>query len=71
MFDLTGKVAIVTGGSRGIGRSAAEALSAQGAHVVLSYVRGEAEAKAAVEAIQAKGGKAEAIGFDVVPERLR
>jgi 3-oxoacyl-[acyl-carrier protein] reductase len=65
MFDLTGKVVIVTGGSRGIGRSAAEALAAQGAHVVLSYVRGEAEARAAVEAIQAKGGKAEAIGFDV------
>jgi len=65
MFDLTGKVVIVTGGSRGIGRSAAEALAAQGAYVVLSYVRGEAEARAAVEAIQAKGGKAEAIGFDV------
>lgn len=65
MFDLTGKVAIVTGGSRGIGRSAAEALAAQGAHVVVSYVRGEAEARAVVEAIQAKGGKAEAIGFDV------
>ena len=65
MFDLTGKVAIVTGGSRGIGRATAEALAAQGSHVVITYVRGEAEARAAVEAIVAKGGQAECVGFDV------
>src|SRR5262252_9038859 len=65
MFSLSGKVAIVTGGSRGIGRATAEALAAQGAHVVLTYVKGEAEANAAVAAIVEKGGKAEAIGFDV------
>ncbi|AKT39963.1 3-oxoacyl-ACP reductase family protein [Chondromyces crocatus] len=65
MFQLTDKVAIVTGGSRGLGRAAAEALAAQGAHVVVTYVRGEAEAKAVVDGITAKGGKAEAIGFDV------
>jgi 3-oxoacyl-[acyl-carrier protein] reductase len=65
MFDLSGRVAIVTGGSRGIGRAAAEALAAQGAHVVVNYVRGEAEARAVVEAITARGGKAEALGFDV------
>jgi 3-oxoacyl-[acyl-carrier protein] reductase len=65
MFDLSGKVALVTGGSRGIGRSVAEALAAQGAHVVLTYVKGEDEAKKAVEAITARGGKAEAVGFDV------
>jgi 3-oxoacyl-[acyl-carrier protein] reductase len=65
MFDLSGKVALVTGGSRGLGRSAAEALSAQGAHVIVNYVRGEAEARAVVEAIAARGGKAEALGFDV------
>jgi 3-oxoacyl-[acyl-carrier protein] reductase len=65
MFDLSGKVAIVTGGSRGIGRSVAEALAAQGAQVVLTYVRGEEEARKAVEAIVARGGKAEAVGFDV------
>ncbi|XXX82150.1 3-oxoacyl-ACP reductase FabG [Sorangium sp. So ce134] len=65
MFDLTGKVAIVTGGSRGIGRAASEALAARGAHVIVNYVRGEAEARALVEAITARGGKAEALGFDV------
>lgn len=65
MFRLEGKVAIVTGGSRGIGRATAEALAAQGATVVLSYVRGEEEAKKAVAAIEAAGGKAEAVGFDV------
>jgi 3-oxoacyl-[acyl-carrier protein] reductase len=65
MFDLGGKVAIVTGGSRGIGRGVADALAAQGAKVVLTYVKGEEEAKKAVDAITARGGSAEAIGFDV------
>lgn len=65
MFRLDGKVAVVTGGSRGIGRACAEALAAQGAHVVVTYVRGADEAAKVVAAIQEKGGKAEAIGFDV------
>ena len=65
MFDLTGKVAIVTGGSRGIGRAVAEALAAQGAHVVITYVKGADEARRVVEGIVTRGGKAEAEGFDV------
>jgi len=65
MFDLTGKVAIVTGASRGIGRATAEALAEQGALVVVNYARGEAQAAEVVEGIRAKGGKAEALRFDV------
>jgi len=65
MFRLDGKVALVTGGSRGIGRACAEALGAQGATVVVNYVKGEAAAKEVADAIVAKGGKAEIQGFDV------
>jgi len=65
MFRLDNKVAIVTGGSRGLGRATAEALAAQGATVVVNYVRGEAEARAVAEGIASRGGKAEVAGFDV------
>src|SRR4051812_32727961 len=65
MFDLTGKVALVTGGSRGIGRATALALAKRGAHVVVNYVRGEEEARRVVREIEEGGGKAEALAFDV------
>ncbi len=65
MFDLSGKVAVVTGGSRGIGRSVGKALAAQGAKVVLGYVRGEEAARAAADEIRAAGGVAEIAQFDV------
>ncbi len=65
MFDLTAKVALVTGGSRGIGRATSIALAKQGAHVVVNYVRGEEEARRVVSEIEQNGGKAEALAFDV------
>src|SRR5208282_2076960 len=65
MFNLDGKVALVTGGSRGIGRACCEALAAQGAVVAINYVKGETAAREVAGAIEAKGGKAEIVGFDV------
>jgi 3-oxoacyl-[acyl-carrier protein] reductase len=63
MFDLTGKIALVTGASRGIGRAIADKLSLQGATIVAA-ARGD-NAAAAVRAIVERGGRAEAVGVDV------
>lgn len=65
MFDLKDKVAIVTGGSRGIGRSICETLAARGAHVIVCYVHGEDKAREVADQISAAGGSAEILGFDV------
>lgn len=63
--DLKDKVILVTGAGRGIGKSIALALSAQGAHVVFNYRGDEAKAAALKEELQAKGGKATGLKFDV------
>jgi NAD(P)-dependent dehydrogenase (short-subunit alcohol dehydrogenase family) len=59
------KIALITGGSRGLGRSMALALADAGRGVVLTYRRGEAEAAAVVAAIEARGGAAVALPLDV------
>ncbi len=64
MFDLTGKVAVVTGSSRGIGRAIAEAYAKAGAKVVVSSRKEEA-CKPVVEAIAAAGGEAMALACHV------
>ncbi len=65
MTNCNGKIALVTGASRGIGRAAALALAAAGAHILVHYGRGAAEADAVVQQIRAAGGKAQAIGTDL------
>ncbi len=65
MSKLTGKVAVVTGASKGIGASIAEHLGAAGASVVVNYSSSKAGADAVVAKITGKGGKAIAVQGNV------
>ncbi|HXX70143.1 MAG TPA: 3-oxoacyl-ACP reductase family protein [Polyangiaceae bacterium] len=65
MFRLDGRIALVTGGSRGIGRACCEALASQGALVIVNYLKGEARAREVADAIVASGGRADVSAFDV------
>lgn len=65
MSKLTGKVAVVTGASKGIGAAIAKALAAEGAAVVVNYASSQAGADAVVQAITAAGGRAIAVQGDV------
>ena len=65
MTNLAGKTALVTGGSRGIGRAAAIALSKAGAQVLVHYNRAVKEAAAVVAQLREEGGRADAVSADL------
>src|SRR5437016_14613297 len=65
MVSLSGKMAIVTGASNGIGRAIAERLAEDGAIVVVNYNHSDEKAKQVVTGIQAKGGKAVTVQSDM------
>ncbi len=65
MINLSGKTALITGASRGIGRATALALARAGAQVLVHYGRGAAEADAVVAEIRKAGGRADAIAADL------
>ncbi|MGH2360135.1 MAG: SDR family NAD(P)-dependent oxidoreductase, partial [bacterium] len=67
MFDLTGRVAVVTGGNGGIGLGMARGLARAGARVVIA-ARNEAKSKDAVRELEALGPGARAVATDVTDE---
>ena len=62
---LDGKTALITGGSRGIGRAIAVELARMGAFVGINYVRNEEAARATLERVRAQGGTGDLLRFDV------
>lgn len=64
-MDFNGKVALITGSSRGIGKSIAKDIASKGAFVIINYASNEQAAQSVKDEIESKGGKCEIRGFDV------
>src|ERR1700742_2438969 len=65
MYNLSGHIALVTGGSRGLGRATAFRLAENGARVIVHYGGNREAAEAVVAQIRGDGGQADAIGVDL------
>jgi len=68
-YGLQGKVAFITGGSRGIGRAAARKFAAEGAHVYITYLSNRDEAERTIGDIRASGGSGEALPLSLNDEQ--
>lgn len=68
-MSLEGEIALVTGGSRGIGEACAIALAREGAEVIISFVSNADKAKAVCDQIAASNGKATAVQFDLADSK--
>ena len=64
-MDFSGKIALITGSSRGIGRSVAKKLASKGAFVIVNYTSNAQAAQSVKDEIESQGGKCEIRGFDV------
>jgi 3-oxoacyl-[acyl-carrier protein] reductase len=64
-YDLEGKIALITGSSRGIGRAIAERLSLDGASIVINYIRNEDQARELAVSVEQTGGRVQIVQADV------
>ena len=69
MFRLEGKIAVVTGGSRGLGRASCVALAQAGAYVVVNYRAGAEAAEETLRMVKEAGGDGETLAFDVADNK--